>query len=60
MRSSLLLSFDPCNSSQRCLGAEVVSPHSADEKDEAQRGQAACSRLLSVLVSQPGLELRSP
>lgn len=43
------------------VGAEIVSPCLEGEKDgEAQRGQVASSRLLSVLVAWPALELWSP
>lgn len=39
------------------VGAEIVSPCLEGEKDgEAQRGQVASSRLLSVLVAWPALE----
>lgn len=43
------------------VGAEIVSPYLEGEKDrEAQRGQVTSSRLLSVLVPWPALELGSP
>ena len=41
--------------------AEIVSPYFEGEKDgEAQRGQVTSSRVLSVLVAWPALELGSP
>ena len=43
------------------VGAEIVFPYLEGEKDrEAQRGQVTSSRLLSVLVPWPALELGSP